>query len=144
MGGVSAQQIVVYDEFSRSIPGFIPSNDSTQPSGFLSKPMQVNIMLIFHRGFAFIVETTNQVITHCLYIIVYCSCLHCLYIAAALKLFLYLYFFLIYIDQVFSTSGPQTNLKRLYRFIIFPNKKSSEDDPKWLNVLHFGILLAHK
>lgn len=41
VGGVTQQQTVVYDEFARCIPGFLPSNDISQPTGFLAKPMQV-------------------------------------------------------------------------------------------------------
>uniref|UniRef100_H2YFJ6 CCR4-NOT transcription complex subunit 1 n=1 Tax=Ciona savignyi TaxID=51511 RepID=H2YFJ6_CIOSA len=40
VGGVTPQQTAVYEEFARCIPGFLPSNDSSQPSGFLAKPMQ--------------------------------------------------------------------------------------------------------
>ena len=36
---MNPQQMIVYDEFARNIPGFLPGNDSAQPSGFLSKPM---------------------------------------------------------------------------------------------------------
>ena len=41
VGGVTPQQTAVYEEFARCIPGFLPSNDASQPSGFLAKPMQV-------------------------------------------------------------------------------------------------------
>uniref|UniRef100_H2YFJ9 CCR4-NOT transcription complex subunit 1 n=1 Tax=Ciona savignyi TaxID=51511 RepID=H2YFJ9_CIOSA len=37
VGGVTPQQTAVYEEFARCIPGFLPSNDSSQPSGFLAK-----------------------------------------------------------------------------------------------------------
>ncbi|CAK8681219.1 CCR4-NOT transcription complex subunit 1-like isoform X2 [Clavelina lepadiformis] len=40
VGGVTQLQTTVYEEFAHCIPGFLPSNDSSQPSGFLSKPMQ--------------------------------------------------------------------------------------------------------
>uniref|UniRef100_F7BBD1 CCR4-NOT transcription complex subunit 1 n=1 Tax=Ciona intestinalis TaxID=7719 RepID=F7BBD1_CIOIN len=40
VGGVTPQQTAVYEEFARCVPGFLPSNDSSQPSGFLAKPMQ--------------------------------------------------------------------------------------------------------
>ncbi|XP_077972852.1 CCR4-NOT transcription complex subunit 1-like [Styela clava] len=40
VGGVTPQQTAVYEEFARCIPGFLPSNDASQPSGFLAKPMQ--------------------------------------------------------------------------------------------------------
>ncbi|CAH1270308.1 CNOT1 [Branchiostoma lanceolatum] len=39
VGGVTAQQTAVYEEFARQIPGFLPTNEANQPSGFLAKPM---------------------------------------------------------------------------------------------------------
>lgn len=42
MGGVDAKQLAVYEEFARNIPGFLPSNDLSQPTGFLAQPMKVN------------------------------------------------------------------------------------------------------
>uniref|UniRef100_H2YFJ5 CCR4-NOT transcription complex subunit 1 n=1 Tax=Ciona savignyi TaxID=51511 RepID=H2YFJ5_CIOSA len=47
VGGVTPQQTAVYEEFARCIPGFLPSNDSSQPSGFLAKPMQVKLNNLF-------------------------------------------------------------------------------------------------
>ena len=41
VGGVPAGQIAVYEEFARSIPGFLPTPEANQPPGFLAKPMQV-------------------------------------------------------------------------------------------------------
>ncbi|XP_042196278.1 CCR4-NOT transcription complex subunit 1 isoform X7 [Callorhinchus milii] len=40
VGGVDPKQLAVYEEFARNIPGFLPSNDISQPTGFLAKPMQ--------------------------------------------------------------------------------------------------------
>ncbi|XP_032816690.1 CCR4-NOT transcription complex subunit 1 isoform X5 [Petromyzon marinus] len=40
VGGVDPKQLAVYEEFARCIPGFLPNNDITQPTGFLTKPMQ--------------------------------------------------------------------------------------------------------
>nr|XP_006813651.1 PREDICTED: CCR4-NOT transcription complex subunit 1-like [Saccoglossus kowalevskii] len=41
VGGVTLNQTAVYEEFARNIPGFLPTNDASQPTGFLAKPMQV-------------------------------------------------------------------------------------------------------
>ncbi|XP_070574645.1 LOW QUALITY PROTEIN: CCR4-NOT transcription complex subunit 1-like [Ptychodera flava] len=41
VGGVTPNQTAVYEEFARNIPGFLPTNDASQPTGFLAKPMQV-------------------------------------------------------------------------------------------------------
>eukprot|EP00066_Takifugu_rubripes_P027283 XP_011616549.1 PREDICTED: CCR4-NOT transcription complex subunit 1 isoform X2 [Takifugu rubripes] len=40
VGGVDAKQLAVYEEFARNIPGFLPSNDLSQPTGFLAQPMK--------------------------------------------------------------------------------------------------------
>lgn len=45
VGGVTPQQTAVYEEFARNVPGFLPSNDSSQPSGFLAKPMPVGFLI---------------------------------------------------------------------------------------------------
>lgn len=42
VGGVDAKQLAVYEEFARNIPGFLPSNDLSQPTGFLAQPMKVS------------------------------------------------------------------------------------------------------
>lgn len=39
---MDAKQLAVYEEFARNIPGFLPSNDLSQPTGFLAQPMKVN------------------------------------------------------------------------------------------------------
>ncbi len=41
-----AGQIAVYEEFARSIPGFQPTPEASQPPGFLVKPMQVGTELV--------------------------------------------------------------------------------------------------
>lgn len=41
VGGVDPKQLAVYEEFARNIPGFLPSNDLSQPTGFLAQPMKV-------------------------------------------------------------------------------------------------------
>lgn len=41
MGGVDPKQLAVYEEFARNMPGFLPSNDLSQPTGFLAQPMKV-------------------------------------------------------------------------------------------------------
>lgn len=38
---MDAKQLAVYEEFARNIPGFLPSNDLSQPTGFLAQPMKV-------------------------------------------------------------------------------------------------------
>lgn len=43
VGGVDPKQLAVYEEFARNIPGFLPSNDLSQPTGFLAQPMKVNV-----------------------------------------------------------------------------------------------------
>lgn len=43
VGGVDPKQLAVYEEFARNIPGFLPSNDLSQPTGFLAQPMKVNL-----------------------------------------------------------------------------------------------------
>ncbi|XP_029009006.1 CCR4-NOT transcription complex subunit 1 isoform X9 [Betta splendens] len=40
VGGVDPKQLAVYEEFARNIPGFLPSNDLSQPTGFLAQPMK--------------------------------------------------------------------------------------------------------
>ncbi|XP_031657882.1 CCR4-NOT transcription complex subunit 1 isoform X15 [Oncorhynchus kisutch] len=40
VGGVDPKQLAVYEEFARNVPGFLPSNDLSQPTGFLSQPMK--------------------------------------------------------------------------------------------------------
>lgn len=37
------KQLAVYEEFARNVPGFLPTNDLTQPTGFLAQPMKVKI-----------------------------------------------------------------------------------------------------
>ena len=39
VGGVTSQQISVYEEFARNIPGFLNSGESPQNTGFMAKPM---------------------------------------------------------------------------------------------------------
>lgn len=46
MGGVDPKQLAVYEEFARNVPGFLPSNDLSQPTGFLAQPMKVCFSLI--------------------------------------------------------------------------------------------------
>lgn len=43
VGGVDPKQLAVYEEFARNVPGFLPTNDLTQPTGFLAQPMKVEI-----------------------------------------------------------------------------------------------------
>lgn len=45
VGGVDPKQLAVYEEFARNVPGFLPSNDLSQPTGFLAQPMKVCIKL---------------------------------------------------------------------------------------------------
>lgn len=45
VGGVDPKQLAVYEEFARNVPGFLPTNDSTQPTGILAQPMKVEIQL---------------------------------------------------------------------------------------------------
>uniref|UniRef100_UPI00358E5F7C CCR4-NOT transcription complex subunit 1-like isoform X3 n=1 Tax=Myxine glutinosa TaxID=7769 RepID=UPI00358E5F7C len=40
VGGVDPKQLAVYEEFARCIPGYLPNSDISQPTGFLTKPMQ--------------------------------------------------------------------------------------------------------
>ncbi|XP_043935455.1 CCR4-NOT transcription complex subunit 1 [Protopterus annectens] len=40
VGGVDPKQLAVYEEFARNVPGFLPSNDTSQPTGFLAQPMK--------------------------------------------------------------------------------------------------------
>ncbi|XP_023153585.1 CCR4-NOT transcription complex subunit 1 isoform X13 [Amphiprion ocellaris] len=40
VGGVDPKQLAVYEEFARNVPGFLPSNDLSQPTGFLAQPMK--------------------------------------------------------------------------------------------------------
>lgn len=47
VGGVDAKQLAVYEEFARNIPGFLPSNDLSQPTGFLAQPMKVNKLILW-------------------------------------------------------------------------------------------------
>lgn len=42
VGGVDPKQLAVYEEFARNVPGFLPTNDLSQPTGFLAQPMKVN------------------------------------------------------------------------------------------------------
>ncbi|RXM33587.1 CCR4-NOT transcription complex subunit 1 [Acipenser ruthenus] len=41
VGGVDPKQLAVYEEFARNVPGFLPSNDLSQPTGFLAQPMKI-------------------------------------------------------------------------------------------------------
>lgn len=43
VGGVDPKQLAVYEEFAHNVPGFLPTNDLTQPTGFLAQPMKVEI-----------------------------------------------------------------------------------------------------
>lgn len=45
VGGVDPKQLAVYEEFARNVPGFLPTNDLSQPTGFLAQPMKVNTCL---------------------------------------------------------------------------------------------------
>ena len=45
VGGVDPKQLAVYEEFARNVPGFLPSNDLSQPTGFLAQPMKVRFYL---------------------------------------------------------------------------------------------------
>lgn len=47
------KQLAVYEEFARNVPGFLPSNDLSQPTGFLAQPMKVSF-------FFFLVTPPNQ------------------------------------------------------------------------------------
>ncbi|XP_035388325.1 CCR4-NOT transcription complex subunit 1 isoform X9 [Electrophorus electricus] len=40
VGGVDPKQLAVYEEFARNVPGFLPSNDLSQPTGILAQPMK--------------------------------------------------------------------------------------------------------
>ncbi|XP_060110364.1 CCR4-NOT transcription complex subunit 1 isoform X4 [Heteronotia binoei] len=40
VGGVDPKQLAVYEEFARNVPGFLPTNDLTQPTGILAQPMK--------------------------------------------------------------------------------------------------------
>lgn len=44
VGGVDPKQLAVYEEFARNVPGFLPSNDLSQPTGFLAQPMKVSFL----------------------------------------------------------------------------------------------------
>lgn len=46
VGGVDPKQLAVYEEFARNVPGFLPSNDLSQPTGFLAQPMKVRMMFL--------------------------------------------------------------------------------------------------
>lgn len=46
VGGVDPKQLAVYEEFARNVPGFLPSNDLSQPTGFLAQPMKVILFLV--------------------------------------------------------------------------------------------------
>uniref|UniRef100_H2YFJ7 CCR4-NOT transcription complex subunit 1 n=1 Tax=Ciona savignyi TaxID=51511 RepID=H2YFJ7_CIOSA len=59
VGGVTPQQTAVYEEFARCIPGFLPSNDSSQPSGFLAKPMQY-----WHLSYAIVCKDLCEIKTN--------------------------------------------------------------------------------
>uniref|UniRef100_A0A3B3REG1 CCR4-NOT transcription complex subunit 1 n=1 Tax=Paramormyrops kingsleyae TaxID=1676925 RepID=A0A3B3REG1_9TELE len=43
VGGVDPKQLAVYQEFARNVPGFLPSNDLSQPTGFLAQPMKQQV-----------------------------------------------------------------------------------------------------
>ncbi|KAL3860717.1 hypothetical protein ACJMK2_010802 [Sinanodonta woodiana] len=63
VGGVTPQQIAVYDEFAHNIPGFLPVTDSTLPPG-ISKPQPSyatdEMTLIFDRIAREIEQTMQQ------------------------------------------------------------------------------------
>lgn len=44
MGGAPTNQIAVYEEFARSIPGFLPTPEANLPSGFLDNPPQAFVL----------------------------------------------------------------------------------------------------
>ena len=46
VGGVTSQQIAVYDEFARNIPGFLPLADSTLPPS-ITKPTPVSRKIMY-------------------------------------------------------------------------------------------------
>lgn len=43
------KQLAVYEEFARNVPGFLPSNDLSQPTGFLAQPMKVSVFLVISK-----------------------------------------------------------------------------------------------
>ena len=45
VGGETPQQIAVYEEFARNIPGFLPLSEPSLPPG-VAKPMPVYLYLI--------------------------------------------------------------------------------------------------
>lgn len=45
------KQLAVYEEFARNVPGFLPTNDLSQPTGFLAQPMKVNSCLGLYWSF---------------------------------------------------------------------------------------------
>lgn len=51
VGGVDPKQLAVYEEFARNVPGFLPSNDLSQPTGFLAQPMKVQTLKSLKRLF---------------------------------------------------------------------------------------------
>ncbi|XP_071824170.1 CCR4-NOT transcription complex subunit 1-like isoform X2 [Apostichopus japonicus] len=44
VGGAPTNQIAVYEEFARSIPGFLPTPEANLPSGFLDNPPQAFVL----------------------------------------------------------------------------------------------------
>lgn len=44
VGGAPTNQIAVYEEFARSIPGFLPTPEASLPSGFLDNPPQAFVL----------------------------------------------------------------------------------------------------
>lgn len=57
VGGVSSQQMAVYEEFARMIPGFLPNGDreQQQQSSILPRPVAVSDLLV---GFVLIFITS--------------------------------------------------------------------------------------
>lgn len=53
------KQLAVYEEFARNVPGFLPSNDLSQPTGFLAQPMKVGV------SNKKIVKTTAKTVERC-------------------------------------------------------------------------------
>uniref|UniRef100_A0A8B9TRK0 CCR4-NOT transcription complex subunit 1 n=1 Tax=Anas platyrhynchos TaxID=8839 RepID=A0A8B9TRK0_ANAPL len=49
VGGVDPKQLAVYEEFARNVPGFLPTNDLTQPTGFLAQPMKTDVAQIYDK-----------------------------------------------------------------------------------------------
>lgn len=44
------KQLAVYEEFARNVPGFLPTNDLSQPTGFLAQPMKVSTCFGLNQG----------------------------------------------------------------------------------------------